>query len=64
MYDIFGDGHDYDWALEIENEELENGNDNNEAEEEEIDEETGAIKSTKKKISLQDIYDLEDLKKT
>nr|3OAK_C Chain C, Transcription elongation factor SPT6 [Saccharomyces cerevisiae]3OAK_D Chain D, Transcription elongation factor SPT6 [Saccharomyces cerevisiae] len=19
MYDIFGDGHDYDWALEIEN---------------------------------------------
>lgn len=63
MYDIFGDGHDYDWALEIENEELENGNDNNEAEEEEIDEETGAIKSTKKKISLQDIYDLEDLKK-
>ena len=64
MYDIFGDGHDYDWALEIENEELEQGTlDDLDAEEEgEFGEQTGASKA-KKKITLQDIYDLQDLKK-
>lgn len=61
MYDVFGDGHDYDWALEIENEELEGGDMNEEVEE--FDEETGTTKTTKKKIRLQDIYDLQDLKK-
>ncbi|KAI8392925.1 Helix-hairpin-helix motif [Nakaseomyces glabratus] len=61
MYDVFGDGHDYDWALEIENEELEGGDINEQSEE--FDEETGMTKSSKKKISLQDIYDLQDLKK-
>ena len=62
MYDIFGDGHDYDWALEIENEELEGNLDDNQENGEGEDEELGAS-STKKKITLKDIYDLEDLKK-
>lgn len=60
MYDIFGDGHDYDWALEVENEE-ELGNVeelHNNAEDEMLD-----VNSRKKKITLQDIYDLQDLKK-
>lgn len=61
MYDIFGDGHDYDWALEIENEEI---NENNVAATEEGDEldESGLPIQTKKTTDLQDIYDLEDLK--
>ncbi|EDO19233.1 hypothetical protein Kpol_1050p93 [Vanderwaltozyma polyspora DSM 70294] len=61
MYDIFGDGHDYDWALEIENEELEGNLDDgglNNEEEEEL-----GITGSKKKIELKDIYDLQDLKK-
>lgn len=60
MYDIFGDGHDYDWALEIENEEL---NDNMDETEEgaELDDE-GVPITSKKTTDLQDIYDLEDLK--
>ena len=65
MYDIFGDGHDYDWALEMENEELEEGNIAEEAagEENEYDEETGAPNTSKKTANLEDIYDLEDLKR-
>lgn len=64
MYDIFGDGHDYDWALEIENEELDQGTlDDVAADEGEEDGEFGAPKPTKKKITLQDIYDLQDLKR-
>lgn len=67
MYDIFGDGHDYDWALEIENEELDQGTmeESKETEEGEdaYDIESGAPKPTKKKITLQDIYDLQDLKR-
>lgn len=63
MYDIFGDGHDYDWALEIENEELEQGilPEDMEDEEREIEEEDSGVK-TSKKSQLQDIFDLEDLK--
>lgn len=67
MYDIFGDAHDYDWALEIENEELDQGNLEdtaaNEEGEDADDLELGAAKATKKKITLQDIYDLQDLKR-
>lgn len=67
MYDIFGDAHDYDWALEIENEELEQGFTEeaaaNEEGEDADDLELGASKATKKKITLQDIYDLQDLKR-
>lgn len=67
MYDIFGDAHDYDWALEIENEELEQGFREeaaaNEEGEDADDLELGASKATKKKITLQDIYDLQDLKR-
>lgn len=63
MYDIFGDGHDYDWALDIENEEMEQGilADAVDDEEKEFDEETGAPRASKKS-QLQDIFDLEDLK--
>lgn len=43
MLDVFGDGFDYDWALEAE------------LEEEEREE-------SKNKVSLEDVYDLEDLK--
>ncbi|AGO10021.1 AaceriAAR031Wp [[Ashbya] aceris (nom. inval.)] len=61
MYDIFGDGHDYDWALAVENEEdLENLD---EYQQEEDDAETSEQKAKKKKITLQDIYDMQDLKK-
>lgn len=59
MYDIFGDGHDYDWALDIENEELEQGNQLENNYEVEFDEEN---RSAPKKSQLQDIFDLEDLK--
>ncbi|CCE63044.1 hypothetical protein TPHA_0D04110 [Tetrapisispora phaffii CBS 4417] len=62
MYDIFGDGHDYDWALEIENEELEGNLDTEAVIEGNEDGESG-IGPSKKKVSLQDIYDLQDLKK-
>lgn len=58
MYDIFGDGHDYDWALDIENEELD---ENNLAENDEMDEDS-VPKAGKKVPDLLDIYDLEDLK--
>ncbi|SCU94785.1 LAME_0F09230g1_1 [Lachancea meyersii CBS 8951] len=63
MYDIFGDGHDYDWALEVENEDFEQaeggeGAGNND----EFDAE-GSNEFKKPKITLQDIYDLQDLKK-
>ncbi|AMD21941.1 HFR086Wp [Eremothecium sinecaudum] len=59
MYEIFGDGHDYDWALAVENEEdLENVEELNE--EEDSDD---PAEQKKKKITLQDIYDLQDLKK-
>ncbi|CCF55974.1 hypothetical protein KAFR_0A05390 [Kazachstania africana CBS 2517] len=61
MYDIFGDGHDYDWALEIENEELDEANLAAEGRDE-FDEEGGMKKQTKKVPALHDIYDLEDLK--
>ncbi|CAR26998.1 ZYRO0C06446p [Zygosaccharomyces rouxii] len=68
MYDIFGDGHDYDWALEIENEELDEGNieDGDAVDTEgagEGDENGGGTKPAKKKITLKDIYDLQDLKR-
>lgn len=66
MYDIFGDGHDYDWALEIENEEIEDGVINQDDEGPEEYDEDGiplASKASKKKITLQDIYDMQDLKK-
>lgn len=61
MYDIFGDGHDYDWALEVENEDLDQ---NEEAVRADEDQEEGSLLDAKKsKITLQDIYDLQDLKK-
>lgn len=60
MYDIFGDGHDYDWALEVENEEIEQ---TQPTPLEGEDEEEGLDSEFKKKITLQDIYDLQDLKK-
>lgn len=65
MYDIFGDGHDYDWALEIENEELDQGITKEPGLEEEGEdgEEATSAKAGKKKITLQDIYDLQDLKR-
>lgn len=61
MYDIFGDGHDYDWALEIENEEMNENNVVGGEDGEEVDE-NGIPVQTKKTADLQDIYDLEDLK--
>ncbi|SCV06027.1 LANO_0H20494g1_1 [Lachancea nothofagi CBS 11611] len=64
MYDIFGDGHDYDWALEVENEDLEQAETGEGADgTDDFDAEglNGEIK--KPKITLQDIYDLQDLKK-
>ncbi|SCV03030.1 LAMI_0H04918g1_1 [Lachancea mirantina] len=61
MYDIFGDGHDYDWALEVENEEIEEMDEQGGAGNEEEDEISG--ENLKKKVTLQDIYDLQDLKK-
>lgn len=64
MYDIFGDGHDYDWALEIENEELDQGFRKEAGGEESEEGEDGMpTKTEKKKITLQDIYDLQDLKR-
>ncbi|CCK68424.1 chromatin-remodeling histone chaperone SPT6 KNAG_0A07710 [Huiozyma naganishii CBS 8797] len=64
MFDIFGDGKDYDWALQIENEELEQGLvvDDIGKDDKEFDEETGAPR-TSKTTQMQDIFDLEDLKK-
>lgn len=56
MYNIFGDGHDYDWALEIENEELDETNIDD------VQENEDGVQE-KKKVTLQDIYDLQDLKK-
>ncbi|XBW38561.1 hypothetical protein QEN19_004149 [Hanseniaspora menglaensis] len=43
MLEVFGDGYDYDWALEAELEEEEQ-------------------EDSKNKVSLEDVYDLEDLK--
>ncbi|CDH09002.1 probable Transcription elongation factor SPT6 [Zygosaccharomyces bailii ISA1307] len=65
MYDIFGDGHDYDWALEIENEELDQGALEDGAADGEGDGEElgGGNKPVRKKITLKDIYDLQELKK-
>ncbi|CAH02429.1 chromatin-remodeling histone chaperone SPT6 [Kluyveromyces lactis] len=62
MFEVFGDGHDYDWALELENEEeldrLEESSEN-----EQDENELGIDSKRKKKLTLQDIYDLQDLKK-
>ncbi|CAR24361.1 chromatin-remodeling histone chaperone SPT6 [Lachancea thermotolerans CBS 6340] len=64
MYDIFGDGHDYDWALEVENEDVEGADAAESAERtEDGDFDAAGGESKKPKITLQDIYDLQDLKK-
>lgn len=64
MYDIFGDGHDYDWALEVENEDVDIVDAADAAGRAGEGDEDGADGDSKKpKITLQDIYDLQDLKK-
>lgn len=61
MFDIFGDGHDYDWALAVEDEDELEKSDVSENEEQSNDDLMDSKK--KKKISLQDIYDLQELRK-
>lgn len=63
MFEVFGDGHDYDWALELENEEELDRVDESSKNEQGDDDEFATEAKKKKKLTLQDIYDLQDLKK-
>ncbi|SSD61286.1 probable Transcription elongation factor SPT6 [Saccharomycodes ludwigii] len=66
MFEIFGDGHDYDWALAVEDEDedefAENEYDEDE-DEDDIESGGGNRSRNAKKVTLKDVYDLQDLKK-